>query len=88
MSPAPESFLSKGGNYRELLSFRKTEVIFDFTFRFCERYFGRGDRTIDQMVQGARSGKQNIVEDSKAWVTSTESELKLTTSPAPAWKSC
>jgi four helix bundle suffix protein len=71
-------FLARTGNYRELLSYRKAEVIYDFTFRFCELFLKRGDRTIDQMVQAARSGKQNIVEGSKASVTSTETELKLT----------
>lgn len=74
----PGSFLPKTGNYRELLSYRKAEVIYDFTFRFCERFLSRGDRTIDQMVQAARSGKQNIAEGSKASVTSTEMEIKLT----------
>ena len=71
-------FLPKTGNYQELLSYRKAEVIYDFTFRFCEQFLKRGDRTIDQMVQAARSGKQNIAEGSKASVTSTETELKLT----------
>ena len=70
--------LPKGGNYHELLSYRKAEVIYDFTFRFCEKFLKRGDRTIDQMVQAARSGKQNIAEGSKASVTSTETEIKLT----------
>jgi four helix bundle suffix protein len=74
----PDGFLPKGGNYRELLSYRKSEIIYDFTFRFCEKFLRRGDRTIDQMVQAARSGKQNIAEGSKASVTSTEMELKLT----------
>jgi len=73
-----EGFLPKGGNYRELLSYRKAEIIYDFTFRFCEKFLRRGDRTIDQMVQAARSGKQNIAEGSKASLTSTEAELKLT----------
>lgn len=75
---APEGFLPAGGNYRELLSYRKAEVLYDFTHRFCEKFLKRGDRTIDQMVQAARSGKQNIAEASKASKTSTESELKLT----------
>lgn len=66
------------GNYQELLSYQKSEVIYDLTFRFCERYLKRGDRTIDQMVQAARSGKQNIVEGSKASGTSKEMEIKLT----------
>ena len=71
-------FLPKGGNYEELRSYQKSEIIYDFTFRFCERVLKRSDRTIDQMVQAARSGKQNIVEGSKASKTSTEMEIKLT----------
>lgn len=66
------------GNYRELLSYQKSEVIYDLTYRFCDRFLKKGDRTIDQMVQAARSGKQNIVEGSKASLTSTEMEIKLT----------
>ena len=76
--PEPEGFLPSGGNYPDLLSYRKSEVIYDFTFRFTEKFLKSGDRTIDQMVQAARSGKQNIAEGSKASVTSTEMELKLT----------
>ncbi len=78
MPDDPTSFLPPGGNYHDLLSYKKAEVIYDFNFRFCERFLKRGDRTIDQMVQAARSGKQNIAEGSKASVTSTEMELKLT----------
>lgn len=73
-----DGFLPKTGNYRELLSYRKAEIVYDLTFRFCERFLRRGDRTIDQMVQAARSGKQNIAEGSKAAKTSSEMELKLT----------
>ena len=73
----PPGFLPRGGNYQELLSYRKSEVIYDFTFRFTEKFLRRGDRTIDQMVQAARSGKQNIGEGGKASITSTEMELKL-----------
>lgn len=65
------------GNYRELLSYRKAEVIYDLTFRFCERHLKKTDRTIDQMVQAARSGKQNIIEGCAASGTSKEMELKL-----------
>ena len=79
--PLPEEdapgFLPQGGNYQELLSFRKSETIFDFTHRFCQKCYRRGDRTIDQMVQSARSGKQNIAEGCKASITSAEMELKL-----------
>lgn len=76
--PQKDNFLPKGGNYQALLSYRKSEIIYDITFRFCEKHLKRGDRTIDQMVQAARSGKQNIAEGSKASLTSTEMELKLT----------
>jgi four helix bundle suffix protein len=72
------SFLPPHGNYRELLSYRKAEIVYDLTYRFCQRFLKKGDRTIDQMVQAARSGKQNIVEGSKASVTSKETEIKLT----------
>ncbi len=81
MPPAeedPPGFLPQGGNYQNLLSYRKSEIIYDLTFRFCEKHLRRGDRTMDQMVQSARSGKQNIAEASKASVTSAEMELKLT----------
>jgi four helix bundle protein len=71
-------FITAHGHYQELLSYQKAEVIYDVTFRFCERFLKRGDRTIDQMVQAARSGKQNIAEGSKAAATSKEMEIKLT----------
>jgi len=61
-----------------LLSFQKAEVVYDITFRFCHKFLAKGDRTIDQMIQAARSGKKNILEGSKASVTSKETELKLT----------
>lgn len=66
------------GDYRKLLSYQKADVIYQITYRFCHRFLSRGDRTIDQMIQAARSGKQNIVEGSKAGTTSKESEIKLT----------
>jgi four helix bundle suffix protein len=66
------------GDYHTLLSYQKAEVIYEITYRFCKRFLARGDRTIDQMVQAARSGKQNIIEGSKAAVTSKETEIKLT----------
>ncbi len=73
-----ERLIRPSGNYRKLLSYQKTEVIYEMTFYFCQKYLQRGDRTIDQMVQAARSGKQNIVEGSEASATSKETELKLT----------
>lgn len=74
---APE-FIPPHGQYRELLSYRKAEIVYDLTYRFCQRFLTRGDRTIDQMVQAARSGKQNIAEGSMASGTSKEMEIKLT----------
>ena len=70
-------FIPPHGGYRELLSYQKAEVIYDLTFHFCQRFLERRDRTIDQMVQAARSGKQNIVEGCKASGTSKETEIKL-----------
>ena len=54
------------------------------TFAFCGRFLTKGDRTIDQMIQAARSGKQNILEGSKASGTSTETEIKLTNTARPS----
>lgn len=71
------SFLSKKGNYRDLIAYQKAECIYDITFYFCHRFLQKGDRTIDQMVQAARSGKQNIAEGSSAAETSAETEIKL-----------
>jgi four helix bundle suffix protein len=73
-----ENFLPPHGNYAELLSFQKAEVIYDLTFRFAHKFLSRGDRTIDQMIQSARSGKKNILEGSKVALTSKETEIKLT----------
>jgi len=75
---AANGFIPPHGNYRELLSYQKSEVAFDITFRFCQRFLSKGDRTVDQMIQAARSGKQNIAEGSKAAGTSKETEVKLT----------
>jgi len=73
-----EGFLPQHGNYEELLSYQKSEVVYDLTFRFCGKFLKTGDRTMDQMIQAARSCKQNIVEGSKAAKTSKEMEIKLT----------
>src|SRR5256885_8118592 len=77
-TPDPPGFIPPHGNYRELLSYQKAEVVYDVRYRFCQRFLSKGDRTIDQMVQAARSGKQNIAEGSKAAGTSKEMEIKLT----------
>ena len=65
------------GNYKKLLSYRKADVIYQITCYFCAHFLTRGDRTIDQMVQAARSGKQNIVEGCAASATSAKTEIKL-----------
>lgn len=77
-SHEPERVLPPRGDYQTLLSFQKAEVVYDITYRFAHRYLSRGDRTVDQMIQSARSGKQNILEGSKAAQTSKEMEIKLT----------
>ena len=63
--------------YRNLIAYRKAVVIYDLTYHFCERFIAIGDRTKDQMIQAARSGKQNIVEGKAASLTSAETHLKL-----------
>lgn len=72
-----EPLLPRTGNYRKLYTYQKAEAIYDITYYFCKNYLQRGDRTIDQMVQAARSGKQNIVEGCAASATSKETEIKL-----------
>ena len=71
-------FIPPHGGYQTLLSYQKSEIIYDATIYFVKRFYSRGDRTIDQMVQAARSGKQNIAEASMASGTSKETEIKLT----------
>ena len=72
-----EHLIPQRGNYRRLLSYQKTEVIYEMTYYFCHRFLERGDRTVDQMVQAARSGKQNIAEGNETGTTSTEACIKL-----------
>jgi four helix bundle suffix protein len=79
-----ETFIPKHGGYRNLLSYQRSEVVYDATVRFCRRYLDARDRTVDQMVQAARSGKQNIVEASMASGTSKETEIKLTNVARPS----
>ncbi len=70
-------FISSKGDYRNLIVFKKAECIYDLTFHFARKYLSKGDRTVDQMIQAARSGKQNIIEGSSAAMTSRETEIKL-----------
>jgi four helix bundle suffix protein len=71
-------FIPTHGGYKNLKSYQKAEIIYDGTVYFTKQFFRKYDRTIDQMVQAARSGKQNIVEASMASGTSKEMEIKLT----------
>jgi four helix bundle suffix protein len=73
-----EHFIPPHGGYEKLLSFQKSRIVFQGTVRFCQRFMSKRDRTYDQMVQAARSGKQNIIEGSQASATSKEMEIKLT----------
>ncbi|MBO7652162.1 MAG: methylmalonyl Co-A mutase-associated GTPase MeaB [Bacteroidales bacterium] len=72
-----DSLLAKPGNYKSLVAYQKAEVIYEVTYYFCSKYLQKGDRTIDQMIQAARSGKQNIVEGSAASSTSSKTEIFL-----------
>ena len=72
------TLLASSGDYHQLICYQKTVIVYDLTHWFCERYMERSkDRTVDQMVQAARSGKQNIVEGITDGAASKESELKL-----------
>ena len=78
MAEIPKIVLPHGG-YRSLIVYKKSDVIYEGTVMFCRRFFpAHGDRTVDQMVQSARSCKQNIAEGSAASGTSKEPEIKLT----------
>ena len=70
--------ISPNGDVKTLLTFRKAVIIYDLTFHFAHSFLSKGDRTSDQMIQAARSGKQNIAEGSAAGVTSMETAIKLT----------
>lgn len=73
-----ERILLEGAKWQDLRFYQKSEALYQMTFVFCERFLPKhGDRTVDQMVQAARSGKQNIIEGSEDGKTSTEMELKL-----------
>jgi four helix bundle suffix protein len=77
-SPDSHPIIPPRGDYQTLHSFQKAEVVYDITFRFAHKYLAKGDRTVDQMIQSARSGKKNVLEGSKAALTSKETEIKLT----------
>jgi len=71
------NFIDPHGGFRSLKSYQMSEIVYEGTVVFCDRWIGRRSRTHDQMVQAARSGKQNIAEGSMASGTSKKFELKL-----------
>jgi four helix bundle protein len=72
-----ERLIPAHGGYRDLKSFQNAAIVYDATVVFCDRFIDKRSRTHDQMVQAARSGKQNIVEGNMASGTSRKTELKL-----------
>lgn len=77
-TPEEDAFLATRGNYRKLRVFQVATIIYDITFHFAHTYLRGNDRTVDQMIQAARSGKQNIAEGSCASNYSTSTEMTLT----------
>jgi four helix bundle suffix protein len=65
------------GGYRSTASFQTATLIYDATYWFCEKFLDAHSRTVDQMIQAARSGRQNIAEASRAAATSSQTELLL-----------
>ncbi len=77
-SSHPEGVIPPHGGYEQLRAYQKSQIVYDATVRFCDRFIDRKSRTHDQMVQAARSGNKNIAEGSQVSGTSKEAELKLT----------
>jgi four helix bundle suffix protein len=75
---ASSGFIPPHGGYQDLLPYQKALIVYDATVYFCNRFFTKFDRTREQMIQAARSGKQNILEGSEASGTSKQTEIKLT----------
>ena len=73
----PMGLIPPHGGYRDLKSFQQAELVYDCTVKFCDRFIDKRSRTNDQMVQAARSGRQNIAEGSQASGISKKTELKL-----------
>ncbi len=71
------NFIRQDIDYEKLKAYQKAECVYDITYYFAHKYLEKGDRTIDQMIQAARSGKQNIIEGSVDGITSREMEIKL-----------
>ncbi len=70
-------FIPPYGGYQKLACYQMAEIVYDATVYFCDKYIDKKSRTYDQMIQAARSGKQNIIEGSMISGVSKESEIKL-----------
>jgi len=77
MNQRKNELIPHNGNYKKLLSYQKANTIYCLTYYFVQNYLRRGDRTCDQMIQAARSGKQNIIEGCAASTTSAKTEIRL-----------
>lgn len=78
MPPPKYQILKRQKPWRNAYYYQKSEVLYQLTFQFCQRFLpAHGDRTVDQMIQAARSGKQNIIEGTEDGITSTEMYVKL-----------
>lgn len=75
--PKSPQIIPPHGGYRDLQSYQMSEIVYDGAVAFCDRFISKRSRTHDQMVQAARSGKQNIAEGCMASGTSKKTELKL-----------
>lgn len=73
----PHKKLRPSGGYRKAASFQTATIIYDATYWFCEKFLDSRSRTVDQMIQAARSGRQNIAEGSRCAATSSQTELRL-----------
>jgi len=73
-----ESLFFTHGGYRNLQSYQMSTIVYDLTVKFCDSFVNKWSRTKDQMVQAARSGRQNIAEGSQVAGTSKKTEIKLT----------
>src|SRR3989454_8379527 len=76
-SSRPEGFIPPHGGYANLRSYQKSQIVYDATVSFCDRFIDKRSRTHDQMVQAARSGGKNIAEGSRAAATTSQTELRL-----------
>ena len=88
MTTFNKDFMPQQGDYHKLLVYRKAECIYDITYHFAHKYLEKGDRTVDQMVQAARSGKQTLPKAARRRQLRARRKSSCTTWLRPACKSC